>query len=293
MSCRRHSAPAALLLASLLASPPPARAAGLQDQLNANWRGAPAVLLLETTSDCDGSYTNNKVLGTRVVSAALHRLPTGELGRIAKVDLKRSRIDILIDIDEPLLVSWTDGPYQLYEQALCRVELEIEVARDLVKSKRLDEIESLLSRVLERHDDQESVARSERWNRRVTESTPEGYDEILDEYRAWSATRLRAALVATLDDALTAALRVIDGADDDAAYGAGLAAGIKMEASRYRSWDECEELVGESFYPVGRDAPSEYEGGDERQWERGYRDGQVVAFNAELSRRIGRCLEGS
>ncbi len=282
----RLSAPAVLVLYCVLAPPPPTLAADLQDELNTIYRGSWSVFLLETTSTCDASYTNNQVLGSRVLSSGPHRVPAGELGRVAKVDVKRSRIDILVDIDKPLLVSWADGPYELFDQARCRVELEVKVPREWVKKKLVNEIETLVSRVLERHDDQASVARSERWNRREIEPLPEGYEEVFLEYRAWKAGQLRIELLSTLDEAL----RVIDRADDDPAYGGGLAAGMEKEADQHRSWGECEEIAGKSFYPVGKDAPSEFEGSDEKDWERGYRDGQVVAFHVELAQRIGVCL---
>lgn len=283
-------AAAALAVASILFSIAPGRAADLQSQLNTGYRGSWAVLLVETGSTCDADYSNNKVLGTRVLSTAPYRLPTGELGRIAKVDVKRSRIDILIDVDEPLLISRTEGPFELFEQARCRVELEIEVPREWVKKKWMEQIEALFSSVLERYDDQESVMRSERWNRRDVEPLPDGYDEVLAEYTVWKAARLKDELLSGLDRALREAQRVIDRADDDPAYGAGFSAGLERESGKYRSWDDCAELSEENFYPSGKDAPGDFEGSDEREWEKGYRDGQVVAFNVELARRIGGCL---
>jgi hypothetical protein len=291
MSLTRWSAAAALLLASLLVSLPAARAANLQDQLNASWQGARAVLLLEAVSDCGDSFTSNQVVGNRTLSSATHRLARGELVRVLKVDVKRSRIDIMISLDEPLLVSWTEGPYELFDQATCRIELEIAVPRELVKKKRLGEIESVLASLLERHESQESVAGSANWNRREVEPMPAGHDETLAEYRTWKAARLREDLATTLADALEKAQRAIDRANGGPAYGAGMAAGIEKEARRYRSWDECDELVAETHYPAGKGAPSEFEGSDKREWERGYRDGQVVAFNVELSRHIAECLE--
>lgn len=286
----RTSLRALILLLVLIVPARAGSAAALQEHLNTIWRGSWVVIATEITSACDSSYTNNKVLGTRVLSSGPHTLPAGELGRVAKVDLKRSRVDILIDIDEPRLISWTEGPYELFDQARCRVELEVEVPREWVKKKWTNEIEALLGSVLERYDDQEAVDRSERWNRREVEPLPDGYDEVYREYRIWKSAQLRGELVSALADALRDAQRVIDRTDDDPAYGAGLAAGMEKEADRYRSWDECEELVDESFYPAGKDAPSGFDGSDEREWEKGYRDGQAVAFNVELARRIGECL---
>lgn len=278
-----------LLLGALLGAAP-GRAQNLQSRLNAAYQGAWAVLLIETGSTCDSDYTNNKVLGTRVVSAAPFRLLTGELGRIAKVDVKRSRVDILIDVDEPLLTSRTDGPFELFEQARCRVELEIEVPREWVKKKWQEQIDDLLASILERHEDQASAVRSERWNRREVEPLPEDYEEVFAEYTVWKAARLEDDLLAALDEALRDAQRVIDRADDDPAYGAGFSAGMERESGKYRSWDDCAELPDESFYPGSRNAPADFEDSDEREWEKGYRDGQVVAFNVELARRIGACL---
>ena len=165
--------------------------------------------------------------------------------------------------------------------------------REWVKKKMVPEIEALLASIFERHDDQESVARSERWNQRQVEPLPEGYEEVLAEYQTWKAARLRAELLSTLDEALRKAQRVVDRADDDPAYGAGLAAGMEREADRYRSWDDCEELAADSFYTSSKAAPSEFDGSDEREWEQGYRDGQVVAYGVELARRVAGCLTGA
>lgn len=174
----------------------------------------------------------------------------------------------------------------------CRVELEIDVPREWIKKKSDREIGALVETLLERHLSRESVHRSEHWNRRQVEPLPEGYDELLGEYQHWRASRLRGELLSTLDETLRSAQRVIDRAGASPAYGAGLAEGMEKEANRYRSWDDCEELVGERLYPAGKDAPAELEGSDEEDWEQGYRDGQVVAFSVELARRIGACLEG-
>ena len=287
-SLRAWAVPGLVSLALFL--PVPVLAANLQSKLNGEYGGSWAVLLVGTSSDCDTGYTNNKVLGTRVLTAAPYRLPVGELGRIAKVDVKRSRIDVLVDIDEPLLISRTEGPFELFDQAGCRVELEIEVPREWVKKKSLEPIEALLASLFESHDDQEAATRSEQWNRREVEPLPEGYDEVYEEYTVWKAARLKEDLLARLDKALRDAQRVIDRADDDPAYGAGFSAGMERESGRYRSWDDCSELADESFYPGSRDAPGEFEGSDEREWEKAYKDGQVVAFNVDLARRIGDCL---
>lgn len=290
MTRYRRSVRAALLLVLLLSAMRPTHAADLQSRLNADLKGSWVVIVLETGSSCDSSYTSNKVLGTRVLSTAPYRLPAGELGRIAKIDVKRSRVDILIEIDEPYLVSWADGPFQLFDQARCRVELEVEVPREWVKKKMVAEFESLLAAILEQHEDQESVTRSERWNRREVEPLPDGYAETFTEYRVWKGEQLRGELLVSLDRSLRDAQRVIDRADDDPAYGAGFTAGLEKEADRYRSWDDCEDLVDETFYPNGRGAPSGFEGADEREWKKGYKEGQIVAFNVALARRIGDCL---
>ena len=86
------------------------------------------------------------------------------------------------------------------------------------------------------------------------------------------------------------ALRVVDRADDEPAYGAGLAAGLEREKRRYRSWDACEEVADTRFYADHEDAPSELGGSEKRDWERGYRDGQLLAFQVALARRISECF---
>jgi hypothetical protein len=230
-------------------------------------------------------------VGSRVAASAPHLIPAGELVRVVKVDVKRSRVDLQLHLEEPLLISWTEGPFELFDQARCRIELELEVPREWIKKKSEDEIRELLATVLELHPDRDLLERSESWNRRRVEALPEGYEDSRAEYEQWRVTRLRGELLSALDKTLRSAQRVVDRADDDPSYGAGMAAGMEKEANRYRSWDDCDELVKESFYPAGKDAPAGYDGADEKEWEKGYRDGQTLAFNVELGRRIGACLE--
>ncbi len=289
--CRRLQLRLGLSLL-LLALPGAAVSGVLEDELNARWRGAWVILLGETGSDCDGGYTDNRVTGGRVLGRGRQRLAAGELGQVARVDVKRSRVDVLIDLAEPLRVSWFEGPFELHQQVPCRVELEFEVERRLLRAKRSGAVEPLLSAVLERHPDRQTATGSPRWNRRSVEPLPPDHEETLAAHAAWKQQLFLAALAARLGEALEAAQRVTDRVETGDAYAAGLAAGVDHYASRHGLTTDCARLPDESFYPGSAKPPPDYDDRQADDWEEGYADGQTLAFNVALARRLDRCLRG-
>ena len=116
----------------LLSVAVPATAGDFQRTLQGDWLGAWVVVRGESYSDCNGGYTRNRINGTLVKGSAAWRFAPGELAKLDKVDLKRSRLDLSLTFDEPFLVSYQDGPFTLYREARCRVELEVEIDRKSV-----------------------------------------------------------------------------------------------------------------------------------------------------------------
>src|SRR5580765_4015533 len=102
---------ALLALPSILA---PAFAADLEDSLESRWRGAWVLTSVDTYSDCGGFHTDNRVNGSLVQSKGRFRFRAGELAQVQKIDLKRSRLDLSLSLPEPLLLSFQDGPFTLY-----------------------------------------------------------------------------------------------------------------------------------------------------------------------------------
>ena len=83
--------------------------------LNAGWRGAWVLIGTDTYSGCGGNFTNNAVRGRRVQSKGEYRFGTGELGTVYKINLKRKRVDVLVELAEPLRVEHREGPFTLYD----------------------------------------------------------------------------------------------------------------------------------------------------------------------------------
>ena len=261
-------------------------ASALEGELRSRWLGAWVVLRAEVGSDCDDLFTNNKVIDGRSVHGAKHSLPPGELAKVVKLYVKRKRIDVFVELAEPWRASRVDGPFELFDQVSCRVELQVAAPRVVIKSGDSARAAELLGRILERHESREAAAASQLWNRRRVEPLPAGYQETLARYESWLEERLIVDLQTRLDRALDEAADIVERAQRSEDYALGLAAGLGRSRSSRPSGD-CESLVDESFYALSADAPDEL---DERDWEAGYRDGQRLAFTIALADRLEGCL---
>lgn len=267
----------------------PAFGGELEDRLRASWQGSWVVLRTEIGSNCDSRYTNVPVKDGRATAAGSQRFGAGELGRVHKLNQQRARIDLLIDVSEPLRTSRQRGPYELFEHVHCKVELEIDVPRDLIKRKAIDEIEATIARAVESYTSRDEAMSSEVHNRRTVEPFPEDYETTLAQYRQWVEQTLAGPLRARLARSAEDSAEVVDDVRRNPAYGDGLARGV-ADFSRSLAYKDCEDLVSETFYPKKGKAPSDMSGSDKRHWRDGYRDGQVLSFNVELTRAISECL---
>ena len=95
-----------------------------ESEVRALWRGAWVVLQVNSYSACSGAYTDNEVRGPLVSSRGAHRFEQGELARVAKIGVKRKKIEVRLDIAEPLLWAHREGPFTLYDEISCRVEMD-------------------------------------------------------------------------------------------------------------------------------------------------------------------------
>ena len=275
----------ALLAAWLLLGAGPVLAGSLEDALRGRWNGAWVTLKVGVRSDCGAAYTDNPVVGRRTAGTGAHPLDSGELGRVHKVDLKRSRVDLLVDLQEPYLASRTEGPFVLYEQTLCRVELIIEVPRELVRGKNLDGLDAKRREVAEPFDSMAEARGSEAWNGRRVESPPEGYEETLAGYEEWKLEKMGKRL----REVLLQAKRLTDRAGSQEAYGAGMAQGLRRFSRSFSS--DCGSLMVASYYPGSGSPPAGYESSDKKRWRDGFQDGMRLAFYVELAWRLAECLE--
>ncbi len=269
----------------------PGIASDIEKSLESAWRGAWVVTAAETYSDCAGTHTNNRVNGNLVSSKGRFRFKVGELAKVEKVDAKRSRVDILLNLSEPLLVSRQEGPFTLYNEVRCLVELEVELPRKMVAGSDVAGVESALKPVLRKYASQDEAQVSKGWNHRKRDPYPPDYDRTLAEYAAWKAQQVNAAIQARIDRALEETSRLADRVNGDADYLAGVAAGI--ESMRSVNWGECRDLMARDFSSLPRQPQqAALAGQSEKQvrWGRGYQDGQRLVFGLESLRRLPRCF---
>jgi|CXWL01.1.fsa_nt_gi hypothetical protein len=260
------------LSGSLLASP---LAADVEDTLNARYRGAFVVVAVPLASDCGGFYTDNELtLGNKTTGSGGHRFAAGELARVERVDVKRNRIDVFLDLPEPILVERRDGPFTLYDELFCKAQLKVPTQGDAGRERALDGL-------VEVFEGERSARSSRSWNGRVRRDYPKDYDQTLAEYQVWKAAQFNVAVQERLDRAIEEAARFQDLMRSNPDYLAGFAAG--MERVRSRSYPSCEGLVGDSFYPDSKS-------GESGDYRRGYEDGQRLGYNLGLLRRLRACF---
>lgn len=266
-----------LLLLLLLAAPALAQAAGLEETLNSRWRGAFVVVRMPVASDCDGYYNDNDVVGNRADSKARRRFEAGELAHVKRIGVRRGRVDVFLDIAEGVLQEFRDGPFTLYEPKTCKIQLRVPVP------DRADAggAEARLGDLLELHETAREAEESSAWNGRRREPFPEDYDRTLAAYESYKAARTNAAVQERMDDAIEEASRITDRLRSDPEYLEGFAAGA--DEVRDRSYGDCGSLLSSSFSPDTRSGKSS-------DWKRGYEDGQRLAYNVELLRKLKGCF---
>lgn len=253
------------------------QAAGLEDDLNARWRGGDVVVLIPLVSNCDGYYNDNDVIGSRVASKARRGFDEGELARVERIGVKRGRVDVFLDLTEGVLEEFQDGPFTLYDPRICKVQLKVPV----LDRSDAGAVEKRLAELLELHGSTRAAEASRAWNGRRREPFPEGYEKTLAAHASWKAAQTNAAVQARLDDAIEEAARIADRVRTDPEFAQGLAAGL--EKVRDLSFGDCPSLLTRSFSPSSG-------GGKSSDWKRGYEDGQRLGFQLELARRLRDCF---
>jgi hypothetical protein len=263
-------------------------AGDLQRSVEGKWRGAWVLTATDVYSDCAGLHTNNRVSGTLVSSRGRTRFRPGELAQVGKVDLKRSRVDILVGLPEPILVPYQDGPFTLYNEARCLVELNVELGSKVDANG----IDAALGAVLKRFNNQEEAQQARIYNRRKRDPYPAGYDRTLAEHAAWKAQQANAAVQSKLDKALEETGRLTDRLSSEPDYLKGFAAGV--EAMRAVDLGKCGDLMSRDFTNV---APAQksvavagFSGEAAARYGRGFLDGQRLVYGLECLRRLPQCM---
>ena len=282
--------PAALaaLATTFLPAPGTVLAGDLQRSVEARWRGAWVLTAADVYSDCSGLHTNNRVNGTLVSGRGRVRLRPGELAQVGKVDLKRSRVDVLVGLAEPILVPYQDGPFTMYSEARCLVELNVELA----SKDDPNAIDAAVGAVLKRFNSQEEALQAKMYNRRKRDPYPAGYDRTLAEHAVWKAQQANAAVQAKLDKALDETGRLTDRLSSDPEYLKGFGAGV--ESMRAVDLGKCADLMSRDFSNL---APAQksvavagFSGEAAARYGRGFLDGQHLVYGLECLRRLPQCM---
>ena len=273
-----------------LAATGAALAGETQEAVASRWRGAWVITTAETHADCAGMYTGNRVSGRLVSSKGHWRFKPGELAQVDGIDLKRERIDVKMTLAEPLLVPRQDGPFTLYDEATCRMELQIEVARDLVKGKDVAGLDQVLTVAVERYSTQDEARASRRYNRRERDPYPADYEKTVAAHAAWQARQTNTSVQARIDALVDDTSRIPDRFSTDPDYLAGFARGV--ETARASRPDSCPGLMsigmGTSYASTGYDGPATAVPAGRGGARAGAHAGGAGAGDADAQARYGR-----
>ena len=288
---RRRLLAASTLFLLPMAAHGPALASDLERKLESRWRGAWVITAVDTYSDCSGTHTNNNVSGTLVNSRGRLRFRPGELAQVGKIDVKRSRVDLFLGLPEPILTSYQDGPFTLFNETRCLLELDVELPRSLISGDNADGIDAALQALVRRFNSQDEAMQAKTWNHRKREAYPADYDRTLAEHAAWKAQQANLAIQARIDKAREETSRLADRVTSDPDYLKGFAAGI--EAMRAVDLGQCNDLMTRDFANVAPAPPrlaAGFGGDAAGRYTRGYQDGQRLVFGLESLQRLPQCL---
>ena len=278
-------------IVALAALPTLATAGKLEDSLEARWRGAWVLTVTDIYSDCAGTYTTNNANADLVRSRGHIRFHKGELAQVKAFDLEHSGMELSLTLSEPMLVSYQDGPFTLYKEARCQASLNVEVPRDVIKSKDPGQVEAALQPLLIRFTTDEAAMNSRAWNHREREPYPEDYDLTLAKHAAWKAEQTNTAIQARIDEASVETARITERVNGNTDYLRGFSAGI--EAVRSMGLDSCEDFLDHSMgnvVPKPPQLPAALLGPAAAQYQQGFQDGGRLVFGLEAMRHLSGCM---
>ncbi len=279
----------AILIVAVMIFPVSTLASKLERSLKSRWLGAWVVTTVETYSNCNGHYTANRMNGRLVNSRGGHRFEQGELAKVVRIDVKRRRIDLLLSLPEPLLAPYNEGPFTLYEEVACKMEMEVEIPREMVKSKDVSSIDRTLAPLLERFATLEQAQDSRRWNGREREDFPPDYEQTLTEHAIWKAEQQNALVRSRIDEALQVTEEITGRVSSDPSYLSGFSRGV--EAARNMEIDRCSQLLAiDLSVPRPRATrASNQESEMPPRVARGYEDGRRLVLGLEMISGLPEC----
>jgi hypothetical protein len=287
----RRAAWKSWIMAGLLMTCGLSYAGRLEDHLESRWSGAWVLTGVDTYSDCNGIRTNNDVSGRLVRSRGHYAFRPGELARIVGIDVKHSGIKLSLSLPEPILVSNQDGPFTLYNEARCALDLDVDLPRSVIKNEDRDGIEEALAPLLKRFENQETATASRDWNGRRREEYPADYDRTLANHAAWKAEQANTAIRARLDQASDETSRITDRISGNPDYLKGFASGV--EAVKALELTGCNDLMARDFQNIVPKPPAQsaaYLSPSAADFQRGFQDGGRLVYGLELLRRLPGCM---
>ncbi|TFG38105.1 MAG: hypothetical protein E4H44_04355 [Candidatus Aminicenantes bacterium] len=255
----------------------------LDDRLNQRLKGAWAILEVEVYSACAGTYSDNRVGDAGVAGKAQYRFEAGELVKIDKVNAKRQRVDLLLTLDVPFRTSRVEGPFELFDERQCQVQLIVPVLREEIKAGIDETIVSRFEELITLYPTLDDARDSDSWNGRETEPLPSDYDQTLARYAVWQAEQTNAAVNDAVRRAVNEAADVAEDLSDDSDYLAGFAAGAEKMSTFGTS--DCASLLSASLSMHDTKAPED----KETRWRDGWHGGQELIFNVLLAERLQAC----
>jgi hypothetical protein len=259
--------------ATILAAAP--LTADTADELRSELLGAYGLTRGRWSSECLGEPTGLKVVSGRGAPEPEGRtFAPGELVRVAEVRAGMlTGLDVLLEIVEPALLSWQDGPFTVYDQRRCRVRLDFDVPREVRKDAA--RARAAILAVVEVFAD-EGAAKDSGWNGRTVEPYPAEWEETRPAYERWRVARTNELVRRKTEEVLAFAEQTLSYMSSDEEYLAAFGAGAK--ARTYDSWSDCEAMLAASFYVSGSGKNS-----------KGWADGQKVAWATNLAKELQDC----
>jgi hypothetical protein len=259
--------------------------ADLQDDVNARWRGAWVIVSGEIYSNCNGTTTDNLINGDLVSGNGRFAFEPGELARITRVDVRRRRVDVFLEISEGVLFEYQEGPFTLYREAACPLELLFDYGDARTRDLGVTGIEAQFNRWFERHARLEDAESSASWNGRVRDEYPEDYELTLAAHEEWKIEQHNLLVKEKIEHSTEQTRYLLARVNTDSQFGAGLGYGIA--AMREDLSDDCGRLVASEPATFARayEAPNP-------DWGNGFKTGQELAYHIEVARRLNGCYIG-
>jgi hypothetical protein len=244
--------------------------ADVEDDLKARLRGRWGVTRVALASECTDHYTENTIEGDNVSGKGVHQFAAGERVTIDNVSVGWGKVDVNLRLVEPFRLQWRDGPFDLYDQRNCRVQLRFEPPREVKKDAA--RAEQMIRQALEIYASEAEAKRSPTGNGRRVEAYPPDWDKTRAAYDAWRLEQRR----------VEATRRLVDLSSDLQA----LLRNLPSDPEALRKWADGARSVGYESYSTCEEAlgASSWGGGS------AYDDGKRAARIAAVLRGLEACL---